>query len=324
MTATLFVPLLTAACGFACENPGEPVLKPGDRAAFVGGSFWEAERRGGELETALTLAVPDVTFRHLGWAGDMADQSARRFFGTAEDGREHLLEHVDLVEPTVIFVAYGQAESLPGGMSVRDFAANLESLLGELKERSDRIVVLGPPPEFGAPDRNATPAAYSEAAAAVAERSGVRFADALGTLRPYAGAAESPASGRVLLALAAIDRWGWVTASPNAAAAGALVMPLGLVGGDGKFSRDALETADEKQRAAADLYKRVVSLRDLIRAKNDLFLHRHRPQNETYLRGFRAHEQGNNAAEIAQFEPLIAAKDAEIQTLRDQIVKDAE
>ena len=326
MTATLFVPLLTAACGFACEDPTESLLKPGDRVAFVGGSYWEEERRDGEIETALTLAVPDVTFRHLGWAGDMVDQSARRFFGTAEDGREHLLEHVDLVKPTVIFVAYGQAESLPGGMSVGDFTTHLESLLSELKERSDRIVVLGPPPQFGtgASDRDQVLAVYSKAAKDVAERSGVRFTDAFGTLRPYAAAADSPASERTLLALAAINRWNWVRASPNAAAAGALVMPLGLVGGDGEFSQDALETADEKQRAASDLYRRVFSLRDLIRAKNDLFLHRHRPQNETYLRGFRAHEQGNNAAEIEKFEPLIAAKDAEIQTLRDQIVKDAE
>ena len=66
------------------------------------------------------------------------------------------------------------------------------------------------------------------------------------------------------------------------------------------------------------------ALTDLIRAKNELFLHRHRPQNETYLRGFRAHEQGANAAEIARFGPLVAAKDAEIQTLRERLLKDTE
>ena len=109
--------ILLTACGFAApeEDAPEPFLHPGDRVAFVGGSFWEGERRSGAIETALTLAVPDVTFRHLGWAGDMADQSARRFFGTAADGRKHLLEHLDVVKPTVILVAYGQAEALPGG-----------------------------------------------------------------------------------------------------------------------------------------------------------------------------------------------------------------
>ena len=98
----------------ATDDPA-PLIRPGDTVALIGGGVWEAERRSGDFETALTLAVPDVTVRHLGWPGDTADQAARRYFGTPEDGREHLLRHVDLVKPTVILVAYGGAESLPGG-----------------------------------------------------------------------------------------------------------------------------------------------------------------------------------------------------------------
>jgi lysophospholipase L1-like esterase len=56
-------------------------------------------------------------------------------------------------------------------------------------------------------------------------------------------------------------------------------------------------------------------LRRQIVAKNELFFHRWRPQNETYLFGFRKHEQGNNAVEIPQFDPLVASKDARIQEL---------
>ncbi len=41
------------------------------------------------------------------------------------------------------------------------------------------------------------------------------------------------------------------------------------------------------------------------RRKDQLFFHRYRPQNETYLFLFRKHEQGNNAVEIPQFDPLI-------------------
>ena len=53
-------------------------------------------------------------------------------------------------------------------------------------------------------------------------------------------------------------------------------------------------------------------LRTLIREKNRLFFHRWRPANETYLFGFRKHEQGNNGAEIPLFDPLIEARDKEI------------
>ncbi|QDT18130.1 SGNH/GDSL hydrolase family protein [Alienimonas californiensis] len=247
MPITLALACTALACGFADDAVPEPLLKPGDRVAFVGGSLWEAERRSGRFEAERTMNGPaDVTFRHLGWAGDMADQSARRFFKTAKEGREHLLEHVDLVEPTVIFVAYGQAESLPGGMSVDDFEQNMESLLDELIKRTDRVVLVSP-------------------------------ADA----EPYAAAVRSIAGRRGLRVL----------------------------------TEEAVAKPLRSQRVAA------APIESLIREKNDLFFQRHRPQNETYLRGFRAHEQGNNAVEIEQFEPLVAAKDAEIQALRQEIVK---
>src|SRR5260221_1241440 len=51
-------------------------------------------------------------------------------------------------------------------------------------------------------------------------------------------------------------------------------------------------------------------------AKNTLFFDRWRPQNETYLFGFRKHEQGQNAKEIPMFDPLISQQEAEIAKLR--------
>lgn len=46
-------------------------------------------------------------------------------------------------------------------------------------------------------------------------------------------------------------------------------------------------------------------LRSLVTRKNEQYFHRWRPQNITYLFGFRKHEQGNNAADIARFDPFI-------------------
>jgi lysophospholipase L1-like esterase len=60
-------------------------------------------------------------------------------------------------------------------------------------------------------------------------------------------------------------------------------------------------------------------LRKTINAKNRLFFHRWRPQNITYLFGFRKHEQGNNAIEIPKFDPLVEAKEREIARLKKPV-----
>ena len=60
----------------------------------------------------------------------------------------------------------------------------------------------------------------------------------------------------------------------------------------------------------------VAQLRSVIRAKNRLYFHRYRPQNETYLFLFRKHEQGNNAVEIPQYDPLVKAAEMKIAALK--------
>jgi hypothetical protein len=57
-------------------------------------------------------------------------------------------------------------------------------------------------------------------------------------------------------------------------------------------------------------------LRETIVKKNELFFHRWRPANETYIFGFRKHEQGQNAVEMPQFDPLIAEQEKLIDELR--------
>jgi lysophospholipase L1-like esterase len=60
-------------------------------------------------------------------------------------------------------------------------------------------------------------------------------------------------------------------------------------------------------------------LRQTIVEKNRLFFNRWRPQNETYLFGFRKHEQGQNAREIPQFDPLVDHLEKEIFRLRKPV-----
>lgn len=81
--------------------------------------------------------------------------------------------------------------------------------------------------------------------------------------------------------------------------------------------------------AAGAENQRAERLRKLIVQKNQLYFYRYRPQNETYLVGFREYEQGQNASELEQFKPLIDEKELEIgwlrqpQTHRYQLVQTA-
>jgi len=65
--------------------------------------------------------------------------------------------------------------------------------------------------------------------------------------------------------------------------------------------------------------KQMAQLSQAINDKNTLFFHRYRPQNETYLFLFRKHEQGNNAVEIPQFDPLIAELEKKIAELKQPV-----
>ncbi|MHC4995033.1 MAG: SGNH/GDSL hydrolase family protein [Planctomycetota bacterium] len=57
-------------------------------------------------------------------------------------------------------------------------------------------------------------------------------------------------------------------------------------------------------------------LNEAINRKNQFFFFKWRPQNETYLRGFRKHEQGQNAAELPMFDPFIESLEHQIHELK--------
>ena len=57
-------------------------------------------------------------------------------------------------------------------------------------------------------------------------------------------------------------------------------------------------------------------LRAAIIDKNHQYFYRWRPANETYLFGFRKQEQGQNAREIPQFDPVVEKLEGEVAKLR--------
>ncbi len=87
---------------------------------------------------------------------------------------------------------------------------------------------------------------------------------------------------------------------------------------DGKWAAGKLSSEDLARGVSISRYggqKQANALRAAINKKNELYFHRWRPANETYLFGFRKHEQGNNAAEMPKFDPLVAKKEEEIREL---------
>jgi lysophospholipase L1-like esterase len=82
---------------------------------------------------------------------------------------------------------------------------------------------------------------------------------------------------------------------------------------------EASQERMELQLLRGPMFDQAEQLRQAINAKNLLYFHRWRPQNETYLFGFRKHEQGQNAREVPLFDPLVAKREEEIAVLREPL-----
>ena len=109
-----FLSSLFFVTGLLNANPSSkdflPVLKSGDRVAFVGGGLIERARLNGYLETALTLGagpkVNDLKFRNLGWSGDTVFNDARSYFGKPKEGRDRLRKIISEWKPSVVLLNY--------------------------------------------------------------------------------------------------------------------------------------------------------------------------------------------------------------------------
>jgi lysophospholipase L1-like esterase len=272
-------------------------FKDGDRVVWIGSTIAEREQRYGYWETALTVAnaSKNITFRNLGWSGDTVYGDARAGFDTPAKGYERLVSLTLELKPTVLFVSYGANESFDGEAGLARFEAGLNKLLDALKPTNARVVLFAPYPQQAAPG-------YPEPA--LANRN----------IRMYRGVIEKIAKEREHTfadpaAIAVLTSEPTTLNGLHLTEAGYRAGAIGLMKSLGyEFS-------------AANDWERLAPLRAAIVAKNELFFHRWRPQNETYLFGFRKHEQGKNAKEIVEFDPLVAKAEEEIAKLRVALTK---
>ncbi len=266
-------------------------LKDQDRVVLLGATFIEREGQFGHIETALTTAWPDrrLTFRNLGWSGDTVWAESRGIFDPAPVGYQRMIELIKELKPTVIIFGYGQNESFAGDAGLDPFTRQFEKLCDDVKPTGARLAFLTPtrferpaPPLPDISRRNTMLAKYAQAVRGVAEKHGAPVID-LFAMDP------SPTN---------LTENG-LHFGPSGYAYLAQVIQKQLKAGP----------TTVKPELQAEVRQRIVE-------KNELFFHRWRPQNITYLTGFRKHEQGNNAVEIAQFDPLVEKLETTINDLK--------
>jgi lysophospholipase L1-like esterase len=92
-----------------------------------------------------------------------------------------------------------------------------------------------------------------------------------------------------------------------------------------KIDGKAVATATGKQWAAGvsiaagPEFDQAEAMRDALVKKDANFFYRWRPANETYIFGFRKGEQGRNAVEMPQFDPIIADLEKKIGELKKPV-----
>jgi putative heme-binding domain-containing protein len=291
-TLLLFLSLVTLAAARADHFD----LHDGDRVALIGDTFIEREQESGWLETAMAASFPERRFivRNLGWSADTPAGESRASFDFTESGKgfKLLTDEVAVVRPSVVILGYGMASSFAGQAGVPQFKADVERLIDTIQRQAQgqvRFVVFSPlrhlklPPPLPDPAaHNAELSQYTQALREIAQARGFPFVD-LFDWQP-AGRARDVTDNGIHLT------------------------PRG-------YRLMALETARQlgwHPRPKAVNEKTLEPLRQEIVRKNELFFNRWRPQNQTYLFGFRQNEQGQNAREIPEFDPLIDAAEQRI------------
>jgi glucose/arabinose dehydrogenase len=304
-----FITVLALACAAVTSTraaaPFE--LKDGDRVIFLGDTLIEREQHYGWIELMLTTRFPDrnVTFRNLGWSADTPAGESRLGLSLTQAGNEPageawklLQKQIEETKPTVAFLGYGMAASFDGEAGLPKFKADYERLLDTIEKLSPgcRLVLLSPikHEKLAAPlpdpaKHNEQIASYRSAVEGIASAKKLHFVDL--SFAPVSSRAAGPPTTENGIHL---TDFGYVQA--------ASLIEKSLFGSTGWFNLNKL----------SGIYQ---PLSQVILRKNEFFFHRSRPANMAYIFGFRKREQGQNAVEMPQFDPLIAAEEKKIREL---------
>lgn len=286
--------LLSQALAFEFKN--------NDRVVLLGGTLVEREQKYGLFETSLQLATPgkNLSVRNLGWSGDTVFGHARSYFGPPAEGLQRLGNHLEQLKPTVLIACYGADMPFEGLIKLPAFITAYRGLLDLARSKSPnlKVIIVSPPPfeNMGAPMPDLTEAnvdlgSVRDALKEFAAKQDATFVD----LYELMGAGKKAGATPKLTDNGVhFNELGYKTFVSELL--GALNVPK----------------VDVEQPLAKEI-------RSLVVRKDFLFFNRWRPANETYLHGFRKHEQGQNAREMEQFDPLVLAQEKQIAELKARL-----
>jgi len=279
-------------------------FKDGDRLVLLGNTVIEREQRYATFEPLLALALGEkkVSVRNLAWSGDTVFGHARSYFGPPKEGLERLEGHLELLKPTVVLLCYGSEMAFERLSGLPEFLTGYRNLLELIRKKAPgvRLILATPPPLETLPptlpdqtDANKALSSFRDALRKFAGSQNVFFVDWFELMggMPKPGVVQSPLTENGVH----YTRQGYEKLSAR------LIEALGL---------------EVPKISSAELDP----MRREVLRKDELFFNRWRPQNETYLFGFRKHEQGQNAKEIPMFDPLIIEADGKIQEIKTGIL----
>ncbi|MEM1297151.1 MAG: SGNH/GDSL hydrolase family protein [Verrucomicrobiota bacterium] len=293
--ASLLIALLFLGTSFA-----EPFqFQNDDVVVMLGNTFIERAQQSGHIETQLTLAAGDkkVKFRNLGWSGDTVYGAARSYFGPPQEGFDRLSKQIGELQPNVMFINYGAVAAFEGADGIAEFLKGYRRLLDMIYEKSvpREVVLISPAPaeNLGAPlpdqtELNRNLALFRDAIQELAQSRNAHF----------------------------LDLFSSIISDENLTTNGIHYSDEGYKHVAPVFTEALGLKPVESARLDDDAIER---LRQKIIEKNRLYFHRWRPANETYLHLFRKHEQGQNARELPLFEPLVEAREIEIQVFKQLV-----
>jgi lysophospholipase L1-like esterase len=306
LLAFLLFAAQSVVCGQETAASSKPQIefKDGDRLVLIGNTVFEREQRYGAFEPRFALALGDmkVSVRNLAWSGDTVFGHARSYFGPPEEGLQRLGVHLEMLKPTVVMLCYGSELAFDHLAGLPEFLSGYRSLIDLIRAKSPgvRVIVVAPPPLENLPaplldltSENKNLSSLRDAIRKFALVQNASFVDWFELMggQPKPGIVSKPLTENGV----------------HYTRAGYEKLSTKLIEGLGLKMPDAPAPALD-------------SLRSAVVAKDTLFFNRWRPHNETYLFGFRKHEQGQNAKEIPMFDPLIAQGDEAIQKVKADVL----
>lgn len=304
-----------------------------------------------------------ISFRNLGWSGDTVWADSRGIFDRPKVGYDRMVKQLAELKPTLVLVAYGMNESHAGEAGLQKFRDQLDVLLDAVASTGSAVAIISPhrfeKPPAPLPDAtrlHSNLEMYSAVLQRAAKERGYPFADLFQQYKTAGPLTDNGihfhSAGYRRISEVLLERFGvpfkkealsirvasedqpirFQTTGRRLPWSGQTVRISGLSAGTYavKIDGEVCATASASELAAGveitmgpDV-KQLEKLREAVVRKNRLYFYRWRPQNITYLFGFRKHEQGNNAKDVAEFEPLVKNVESEIERLKKPVKRTVE